>query len=82
MPRNFSKYQLNIKTPCVEIFSEYQRSINVSQTKEDLGIDTNIKMSLLGTVPQINPKTYTPLPEYTKSNLTKPFCSKNFKTES
>ena len=37
--------QLNIKTPHVEIFSEHQRSKNVSQTKENLSIDTNIKAS-------------------------------------
>ena len=73
--------QLNINTPIVETFSENQRGINVSQTKEDLSIETNIKTSLLGTARHIHPKIYAPLPAHTGSNSTKPYRSKISKIE-
>ena len=50
---------LNINKTFVETFSENQRGINVSQTKEDLSIDRNIETSLLGTASQIHPKNFT-----------------------
>ena len=72
---------LNINTPLVETFYKNQRGINLSQTKEDLSIDRNIEISLLGTAPQIHPKFCTPLPEHGNSNSAKPLCSKISKIE-
>ena len=84
LPKSFpeiSENLLNFKAPLVETFSENQRGITASQTKDTISIDKNIETSLFDTAPQIHPKICTKLPENTDSNSTRPPCSKLFQIE-
>ena len=57
-----------MNTPLIETFSEYDKGINASWTKEPPDIRTNIKTYLIGADPQIHPNVCTPSLYHTDSS--------------